>query len=107
MGDMLGETLQALWGDELFELVEYVRSATRSFRDSEDRELRDELIEKLDGSSLWLVIRLVRAFTSYFHLANVAEQHHRIEFKGVAGARREWLEEAFNRIRETVTRLAG
>jgi phosphoenolpyruvate carboxylase len=100
MGDMLGKTLQALWGDELFELVEYVRSATRSFRDSEDRELRDELIAKLDGSSLWLVIRLVRAFTSYFHLANVAEQHHRIEFRGVAGARREWLEEAFDRIRE-------
>ena len=68
MGDMLGETLQTLWGDELFELVEHVRSATRSFRDSEDRELRDELIAKLDGSPLWLVIRLVRAFTSYFHL---------------------------------------
>ncbi len=48
MGDMLGETLQALWGDELFELVEYVRSATRSLRDAEDRELRDELIAKLD-----------------------------------------------------------
>ena len=49
MGDMLGETLQALWGDELFELVEYVRSATRSFRDSEDRELRDELIKHVRG----------------------------------------------------------
>ena len=24
MGDMLGETLRALWGQELFELVEYV-----------------------------------------------------------------------------------
>ncbi len=100
MGDMLGETLRSLWGDELYELVEYVRAATRSFRDSPDRELREELFAKLDDSSLWLVIRVVRAFTSYFHLANVAEQHHRIEFKGVAGARREWLEEAFGRIRE-------
>ncbi|MCH7969519.1 MAG: phosphoenolpyruvate carboxylase [Chloroflexi bacterium] len=100
MGDMLGKTLRTLWGDELFELVEYVRTATRSLRESPDPQLREELFAKIDESSLWLVIRLVRAFTSYFHLANVAEQHHRIEFKGVAGARREWLEEAFDRIRE-------
>lgn len=100
MGDMLGKTLRTLWGGELYELVEYVRTATRSLRESPDPELREELFAKLDDSSLWLVIRLVRAFTSYFHLANVAEQHHRIEFKGVAGARREWLEEAFDRIRK-------
>ncbi len=100
MGDMLGETLRALWGEDLYELVEYVRSSTRTLRESPDPELRDQLLKKLDESELWHVIRTVRAFTSYFHLANVAEQHHRIEFKGVAGARREWLEEAFDRIRE-------
>ena len=100
MGDMLGETLRNLWGEEIFDLVEYVRVSTRALRDSPNPELREELIKKLDESSLWLVTRTVRAFTSYFHLANVAEQHHRIEFKGVAGARREWLEEAFDRIRE-------
>jgi phosphoenolpyruvate carboxylase len=100
MGDMLGENLRNLWGEELYELVEYVRVSTRKLRDSSDPQLRDQLIEKLDESDLWMVVRTVRAFTSYFHLANVAEQHHRIEFKGVAGARREWLEEAFDRIRE-------
>lgn len=100
MGDMLGNTLKSLWGDELYDMVEYVRASTRTLRESPNPELREELIKKLDESSLWLVIRTVRAFTGYFHLANVAEQHHRIEFKGVAGARREWLEEAFDRIRE-------
>ncbi len=100
MGDMLGETLRNLWGDELYDLVEYVRASTRALRELPDPELRDELFRKLDKSSLWLVVRLVRAFTSYFHLANVAEQHHRIEFKGVPGARRDWLGEAFARIRE-------
>lgn len=100
MGDMLGNTLRNLWGEEVYEMVEYVRVATRTLRESSNPELREELINKLDESSLWLVIRTVRAFTGYFHLANVAEQHHRIEFKGVAGARREWLEEAFDRIRE-------
>jgi phosphoenolpyruvate carboxylase len=100
MGEMLGETLKDLWGDELYDMVEFVRASTRTLRESPNPELREELIKKLDDSSLWMVIRTVRAFTSYFHLANVAEQHHRIEFKGVAGARREWLEEAFDRIRE-------
>ena len=100
MGDMLGETLRNLWGEEIFEMVEYVRASTRTLRESPNTELRDELFKKLDESSLWMVIRTVRAFTSYFHLANVAEQHHRIEFTGVAGARREWLEEAFDRIRD-------
>ena len=100
MGDMLGETLRSLWGDAIYDLVEYVRVSTRTLRESPNPELREQLIKKLDDTSLWHVIRTVRAFTSYFHLANVAEQHHRIEFKGVAGARREWLEEAFDRIRE-------
>jgi phosphoenolpyruvate carboxylase len=100
MGDMLGETLRNLWGEEIFETVEYIRASTRTLRESPNPELREELVKKIDESSLWMVIRTVRAFTSYFHLANVAEQHHRIEFKGVAGARREWLEEAFDRIRE-------
>ena len=99
MGDMLGETLLSLWGEEVFDMVEYVRASTRTLREAPNPQLREELFNKLDESSLWMVIRTVRAFTSYFHLANVAEQHHRIEFKGVAGARKEWLEEAFDRIR--------
>ena len=100
LGDMLGETLRNLWGEELYEFVEYVRLSTRALRESPNRELREQLFKKLEESQLWHVIRTVRAFTSYFHLANVAEQHHRIEFKGVAGARREWLQEAFQRIRD-------
>ena len=100
MGDMLGETLRNLWGEELYEFVEYVRLSTRALRESPNHELRGQLFKELEESQLWHVIRTVRAFTSYFHLANVAEQHHRIEFKGVAGARREWLLEAFQRIRD-------
>ncbi len=99
LGDMLGVALKNLWGEELYELVEYVRASIREIKDSQNHELQDQLVQKLDSSSLWHVIRMVRAFTSYFHLANVAEQHHRIDFKGRAGVRREWLGEAFERIK--------
>ncbi len=100
MTEMLGETLRGLWGEELYELVEYVRASTRELQSGNNEKLREELFERLDQSSLWYVIRVVRAFTSYFHIANVAEQHHRIEFRGEAGSRREWLEESFDRIKE-------
>ena len=100
MTEMLGETLRGLWGEELYELVEYVRASTRELQSGNNEKLREELFERHDQSSLWYVIRVVRAFTSYFHIANVAEQHHRIEFRGEAGSRHEWLEESFDRIKE-------
>ena len=98
--DMFGDTVSNLLNEEIYDLIEYVRVSTRTLRESPNPEMRGELIKKLDESSLWMVIRTVGAFTSYFHIANVAEQHPRIEFKGAAGARREWLEEVFARVRE-------
>ena len=60
MGDMLGETLRNLWGEELYEFVEYVRLSTRALRESPNHELREQLFKKLEESQLWHVIRTVR-----------------------------------------------
>ena len=66
-------------GQELLDLVEEVRSLGKSARrggsEEAERDLHD-LLTKLDTPE---VIPLVRAFTTYFYLANVAEQVHRIE----------------------------
>ncbi|MEU8588321.1 phosphoenolpyruvate carboxylase [Streptomyces sp. NPDC048664] len=69
LGDLLGETLVRQEGPELLELVERVRRLTR-----EDGEAAAELLR---GTELETAARLVRAFSTYFHLANVAEQVHR------------------------------
>ncbi|MGW0533540.1 phosphoenolpyruvate carboxylase [Streptomyces sp. NPDC003032] len=69
LGDLLGETLVRQEGPELLELVEKVRRLTR-----EDGEAAAKL---LGGTELETAAKLVRAFSTYFHLANVTEQVHR------------------------------
>ncbi|MFF3909981.1 phosphoenolpyruvate carboxylase, partial [Streptomyces sp. NPDC001848] len=69
LGDLLGETLVRQEGPELLELVERVRRLTR--------EDGDAAAELLRGTELQTAAKLVRAFSTYFHLANIAEQVHR------------------------------
>src|SRR5262245_6739762 len=83
LGRLLGEVLREQEGEPGFALVEELRAATKALR-SPDPSPPDfgpagqALLERcrgLDGPS---VRRLVRAFTLYFHLVNVAEEHHRL-----------------------------
>jgi phosphoenolpyruvate carboxylase len=69
LGDLLGETLVRQEGAELLDLVERVRALTRS-----DGEAAAALLGRTD---LETATKLVRAFSTYFHLANVTEQVHR------------------------------
>jgi len=75
LGNLLGEVLREQWGDEFFDLVEGVRLGSISVEGEIDRRA---LFERLDSSSTWEIVRLVRAFTIYFHIANTAEQHYRV-----------------------------
>ncbi|WP_431962875.1 phosphoenolpyruvate carboxylase [Actinacidiphila sp. bgisy160] len=69
LGDLLGGTLVRQEGPELLDLVERVRALTRS-----DGEAAAALLGETD---LETAAKLVRAFSTYFHLANVTEQVHR------------------------------
>src|SRR5215204_6687107 len=66
LGVLLGRTLVRQEGQELLDRVEEIRRLIRSDRDSAAALLAD--VEPAEA------IKLVRAFTTYFHLANVAEQ---------------------------------
>lgn len=79
LGNQLGESLVRQQGPELLHLVEEVRALTRTLRDDPNPTDARALDELLGGIDLETSIRLVRAFTSYFHLANVAEQTHRVD----------------------------
>ena len=69
LGNLLGESLVRQEGEQLLALVERVRVLSRSDTDA--------LTELLEGVDLDTAARLVRAFGTYFHLANVTEQVHR------------------------------
>ncbi|MDH6130543.1 phosphoenolpyruvate carboxylase, partial [Kitasatospora sp. GP82] len=66
LGDLLGATLVRQQGPELLDLVEEVRWLTRT-----DDQAAAALLEETDLDS---AVHLVRAFATYFHLANIAEQ---------------------------------
>jgi phosphoenolpyruvate carboxylase len=75
LGEQLGDTLIRQEGRAFFELVEDVRRMTKAVRAGEVGG--GELRLRLSGIDMATSIRLVRAFSSYFHLANLAEQVHR------------------------------
>jgi phosphoenolpyruvate carboxylase len=75
LGEILGRVIADYGGRELLRDVERLRSLVIRARD-DDRHERDA--EKLVAS--WPLERaelVARAFTCYFHLANLAEEHHR------------------------------
>ncbi|MCH2423552.1 MAG: phosphoenolpyruvate carboxylase [Acidimicrobiales bacterium] len=90
LGTQLGNTLVRQHGKDLLDAVERVRTLTRHLRgegpDSPspadpafNEQVNAELHDLFDDANVSDAILLVRAFTVYFHLANVAEQVHRIE----------------------------
>jgi phosphoenolpyruvate carboxylase len=88
---LLGRTLVRQEGRELLDQVEEIRRLIRSDRDS-----AAALLAQVDAVE---AIKLVRAFTTYFHLANVAEQVHRgRELAGIRARDGSWLSQAVDRI---------
>jgi len=69
LGNLLGQTLVRQEGQQLLDLVEDVRRLTR-----EDNAAAARLLGSID---LGTATKLVRAFSTYFHLANITEQVHR------------------------------
>ena len=89
LGDLLGETLVRQSDQSLLDLVEQVRLAVR---EHESEINVSALISNLPTERK---MQLARAFTSYFNLANVAEQVHRS--RSPHGA---WISKAMARIKE-------
>ena len=93
LGDLLGETLVRQEGAELLNLVEKVRLAVREGKAEE--ALSDLSVEKIAS--------LVRAFSTYFNLANVAEQVDRVKILAKEkDSRGTWIGQAVSNIEQSL-----
>ena len=74
LGQLLGNVLQKQAGDKVYDAVEKLRTGFIDLHKEEDEAKRAELmsfIESLDAATL---TQVVRAFSTYFSLVNVAEE---------------------------------
>ena len=75
LGAMLGDTVREQNGAEVFELVE--RARVESFRVRRSEIDRAQLSAMFSGIDIHLAIPVIRAFSTFALLANVAEDIHR------------------------------
>ncbi|NCA14304.1 MAG: phosphoenolpyruvate carboxylase, partial [Proteobacteria bacterium] len=87
LGTILGDVLREVAGNDAFELVEEFRALAKAFRRAVDEAEGDAsrwaaageaLINRASDLDLPQAHLLVRAFTAYFHLVNLAEERHRL-----------------------------
>ncbi|HEX2063652.1 MAG TPA: phosphoenolpyruvate carboxylase, partial [Acidimicrobiales bacterium] len=100
LGGLLGETLARHEGQGMLDLVERVRALSKSTRASASPSAGQDLARLLSGLDLRTATLLVRAFSAYFHLANIAEQVHRADERSFQGGDRSRLAEAVDGLRQ-------
>src|SRR4051812_26440668 len=78
LGRILGDTVREQEGADVFELVERIRKTSIRFHRDDDLPARRELEIILDSMSSSETLRIVRAFSYFSHLANIAEDQNNI-----------------------------
>ncbi len=78
LGRILGDTVRDQEGADVFDLVERIRQTSIRFHRDDDQPARRELELILDSMSISQTLRIVRAFSYFSHLANIAEDQNNI-----------------------------
>jgi phosphoenolpyruvate carboxylase len=105
LGRILGDTVREQEGEEVYELVEQIRKSSIRFHRDNEVGARRELEATLDSLSADQTLSIVRAYSYFSHLANIAEDQHHIRRNrahAIAGSapRPGSLAYAFERTRE-------
>ena len=78
LGRILGDVIREQEGEPTYALVEKVRTLSVAFRRDDDPSADRALKSLLKGLSAAETVRVIRAFTYFSHLANLAEDRHQI-----------------------------
>ena len=107
LGAILGDTVREQNGDEVFDLVE--RARVESFRVRRSEIDRAEMSRMFDGIDIHQAIPIIRAFSHFALLANVAEDIHRERRRAYSRRRRRTAagQQPGRHLRETRSGRAG
>ncbi len=105
LGRILGDTLREQEGEETFQLVENVRRAAVRFRKTQDERDGETLEQMLDALSPSDTLAVVRAFSYFSQLSNIAEdlhhnRRHRAHLKAGSAPKDGTLQLALDRLQE-------
>ncbi|MPV56463.1 phosphoenolpyruvate carboxylase [Burkholderia sp. HI2761] len=76
LGRLLGDVVREQEGDTVFDVVEAIRQTAVKFRREDDSEAAQTLEKKLRKLTPEQTVSVVRAFSYFSHLANIAEDRH-------------------------------
>jgi len=83
LGRILGDVIRQQEGDQAFALIEHIRRLSVTFRRDADALADKALKKQLASLSSEQAVSVIRAFTYFSHLANLAEDQHHIRRQGV------------------------
>lgn len=83
LGRVLGDVIREQEGDTAFHLIETIRQLSVTFRRTADAKAGNALSQLLKGLTGDQTVTVVRAFTYFSHLANLAEDRHHIRRREV------------------------
>ena len=83
VGRILGDVIREQEGRDMFELIEQIRQLSVAFRRHDDASADKALKKLLKGLSGQQTVSVIRAFTYFSHLANLAEDRHHIRRRAI------------------------
>jgi phosphoenolpyruvate carboxylase len=83
LGRILGDVIREQDGNDAFELVERVRKLSVAYRLKADARAGRTLSRLLKSLSIEQTMSVIRAFSYFSHLANIAEDRHHVRRRGV------------------------
>jgi len=78
LGKILGDIIREQEGNAVYRLIEKVRKLSVSFHRDANQKANQDLTKLLKGLSSDNAMKVLRAFTYFSHLANLAEDRHHI-----------------------------
>ena len=111
LGRLLGDVVREQEGDDVFDVVETIRQTAVKFRREDDRVAAEKLDKMLTKLNREQTNSVVRAFSYFSHLANIAEDRHhnrrrRVHALAGSGSQPSTIAHAIDRLKE-VDRNSG